>query len=160
LLLAPENLVRNIQVHLQTPVLLFVAAVAILAVLLCGSAPAWHMTRFKWVQALRDNGRSDTGSRARQSLRSALVVCEIAVAMLLLVSAGLLVTSLRRVEQVETGFDPHGLMSARVSLPRSAYGSDQKQAAFYTSALDQLKNIPGVTSAAIADSLPFSNEGG
>lgn len=160
LLLAPENLVRNIQVHLETPVLLFVAAVAIIAVLICGSAPAWQMTRFKWMQVLRDNGRSDTGSRARQRLRSALVVCEIAVAMLLLVSAGLLVTSLRKVEQVETGFDPQGLMSARVSLPRSVYSTDEKQAAFYTALFDQIKNIPGATDAAIADSLPFSNEGG
>jgi predicted permease len=160
LLLAPENLVRNIQVQLQTPVLLFVAAVVLMAVLICGSAPAWQMARFKWIQTLRDSGRSDTGSRARQRLRSGLVVCEIAVAMLLLVSAGLLVTSLKRVEQVETGFDPHGLMSARVSLPKTVYGSDEKQAAFYATALDQLKNIPGVTSAAIADSLPFTNQGG
>ncbi|HWC19676.1 MAG TPA: ABC transporter permease, partial [Terriglobales bacterium] len=160
LLLAPENLVRNLRVQLQTPVLLFVAAVVLIAVLLCGSAPAWQMTRFKWIQALRDSGRSDTGSRARQRLRSALVICEIAVAMLLLVSSGLLVTSLRRVEQVETGFDPRGLMSGRISLPRTVYGSDEKQAAFYTAALDQLKNTPGVSSAAFADSLPFTNQGG
>jgi predicted permease len=160
LLLAPANLVRNIQVQLQTPVLLFVAGVVLLAVLLCGSAPAWQMTRFKWVKALRESGRSDSSSRGRQRVRSALVICEIAVAMLLLVSAGLLVSSLKKVEQVETGFDPHGLMSARVSLPRSIYGSDGKQAAFYTAALDQLKGIPGVTDAAIADSLPFTNQGG
>src|SRR5689334_7861398 len=88
LLLAPESLVRNIQVQLQTPVLLFVAGMVLLAVLLCGSAPAWQMTRLKWIQVLRDSGRSDMGSRARQRLRSALVVCEIAVAMLLLVSSG------------------------------------------------------------------------
>jgi len=160
LLLAPESLVRNIQVQLQTPVLLFVSGVVLLSVLLCGSAPAWQMTRFKWIQALRDSGRSDTGSQTRHRLRSGLVVCEIAVAMLLLVSAGLLVTSLRKVEQVETGFDPRGLMSARVSLPKSAYGSDEKQAAFYNAALDQLKSIPGVTNAAFTDSLPFVDQGG
>ena len=160
LLLAPESLVRNIQVQLQTPVLLFVSAVVLLCVLLCGSAPAWQMTRFKWIQALRDSGRSDTGSQTRHRLRSGLVVCEIAVAMLLLVSAGLLVTSLRRVEQVETGFDPRGLMSARISLPKTVYSSDEQQAAFYRAALDQLKSIPGVTSAAFTDSLPFVDQGG
>ena len=160
LLLAPENLVRNIEVQLETPVLLFVAGIVLFAVLGCGSAPAWQMTRFKWIKSLRDSGRSDMGSRARQRLRSALVVCEIAVAMLLLVSAGLLVTSLKKVEQVETGFDPQGLMSGRVSLPRTVYGSDEKQAAFYAAALDQLKNIPGLTGAALADSLPFTNQGG
>jgi len=132
----------------------------LLAVLLCGSAPAWQMTRFKWVQALRESGRSDNASRARQRLRSGLVVCEIAVAMLLLVSAGLLVSSLKRVEQVETGFDPHGLMSGRVSLPQSVYSSDEKKAAFYAAALDQLRNIPGVTDAACSDALPFTGQGG
>ena len=160
LLLAPESLVRNIQVQLQTPVLAFVAGIVLIAVLLCGSAPAWQMTRFKWVQALREGGRSESSSRARQRLRSGLVICEIAVAMLLLVSAGLLVTSLKKVEQVETGFDPTGLMAARVSLPRSIYSSDQKQSAFYAAAYDQLKNVPGVTGAALADSLPFDGNGG
>lgn len=160
LLLAPENLVRNIQVQLQTPVLLFVSGIVLLAVLLCGSAPAWQMTRFKWVQALRESGRSDSASHVRQRLRSGLVVCEIAVAMLLLVSSGLLVTSLKKVQQVETGFDPYGVMSGRVSLPRSIYSSDEKQAAFYAAALDQLKSVPGVTDAAWADALPFDGQGG
>jgi len=160
LLLAPENLVRNIQVQLQTPVLLFVGGIVLLAVLLCGSAPAWQMTRFKWVPALREGGRSDGASRARQRLRSALVVCEIAVAMLLLVSSGLLVSSLKKVQQVQTGFDPHGVMSGRVSLPRSVYSSDDKRAAFYAATLDQLRNAPGVTDAAWASSLPFDGQGG
>ena len=160
LLLAPENLVRNIQVQLQTPVLLFVSGVVLLTVLLCGSAPAWQMTRFKWVQALRESGRSNNASRARQRLRSSLVICEIAVAMLLLVSAGLLVSSLKKVEQVETGFDPHGLMTGRVSLPQSLYSSDEKKSAFYAAALDQLRNIPGVTDAAWSDALPFTGQGG
>jgi predicted permease len=160
LLLAPENLVRNIHVQLQTPVLLFVSAIVLLAVLLCGSAPAWQLTRFKWVQALREGSRSDNASRARQRLRSGLVVCEIAVAMLLLVSAGLLVSSLKKVEQVETGFDPRGVMSGRVSLPQSVYPSDEKKAAFYAAALDQLRNVHGVTDAAWADALPFDGQGG
>jgi len=160
LLLAPENLVRNLQVQLQTPVLLFVGGIVLLAVLLCGSAPAWQMTRFKWVQALREGGRSDSGSRGRQRLRSGLVVCEIAVAMILLVSSGLLVSSLKKVQQVQTGFEPHGVMSGRVSLPRSVYSTDDKKAAFYAAALDQLKNVPGVTDAAWSDSLPFDGQGG
>ena len=160
LLLAPQSLVRNIQVQLETPVLAFIAAVVFVAILLCGSAPAWQMTRFKWVQALREGGRSDSSGHGRQRLRSILVISEIAVAMLLLVSAGLLVTSLKKVELVETGFDPSGLMTARVSLPRSLYPKDEKQAAFYAAAFDQLRNIPGVTGAALADSLPFDGQGG
>lgn len=160
LLLAPEDLVRNLQIQLQTPVLLFVCLVVLACVLVCGAAPAWQMTRVKWVQCLRDGGRGDTAGQGKQRLRSALVICEIAVAMLLLVSAGLLLTSLRRVEQVQTGFDPSGLMSGRVSLPKATYISNEKQAAFYTAALDQLKSLPGIRDAAFADSLPFDNQGG
>ena len=160
LLLAPESLVRNIEVQLQSQVLFFVAGIVLLVVLLCGSAPAWQMTRFKWVQALREGGRSESSSRARQRLRSGLVICEIAVAMLLLVSAGLLVTSLKKVELVETGFNPNGLMTARVALPKSIYGTNEKQAAFFAAAFDQLKNISGVSSAALSSSLPFDGQGG
>ncbi|MBV9148116.1 MAG: ABC transporter permease [Acidobacteria bacterium] len=160
LLLAPQSLVRNLEVHLQAPVLAFVAAIVIVAVILCGSAPAWQMTRFRWVQALREGGRSDNTSQARQRLRAGLVVCEIAVAMLLLVSAGLLVSSLKKVEQVSTGFDPSGVMTARVSLPRTIYGTDEKKAAFFAGLLDQLRNIPGASNATIADSIPFDGQGG
>jgi predicted permease len=152
--------VRNLQVQLQMPVLLFVTAVVLIVVLLCGSAPAWQVTRFKWMQAVREGGRSESASRGRARLRSGLVVCEIAVAMLLLVSAGLLVTSLKKVEQVETGFDPSGLACARITLPQSIYSTDAKQEAFWAATFDQLKNIPGVTSAAMSDGLPFSGQGG
>ncbi len=160
LLLAPESLVRNINVQLQIPVLFFIAAIAALCAVLCGGAPAWQTTRIKWMQTIRDSGRSETSGTAQQNLRSGLVVCEIAMAMLLLVSAGLLLQSLKHVERVQTGFDAQGLMSAQISLPRSVYKTDEQRAAFFTAVEQQLKTIPGITDAALTDTLPFTGNGG
>jgi len=160
LLLAPTTLSSNIAIHVGWPILGFVIAVGAACVLFCGVAPAWQMTHSRWFQSLQESGRSETSSRGRQRLRSALVVTEIAVAMLLLVGAGLLVRSLLQVQQLETGFRPQGLMSASLSLPRTIYASDEKQAAFFTALEDQLKNLPGVSSAAVAEALPFDNNGG
>jgi predicted permease len=160
LLLAPDSLSRNLTIHVGWPILGFVVVVGAACVFFCGVAPAWQMTHSRWFQTLQEGGRSETSSRGRQRLRSALVVTEIAVAMLLLVGAGLLVRSLQQVQQLETGFNPRGLMSATVSLPPTIYKTDEPRAAFFASAEEQLKNLPGVKSAAFADALPFDNNGG
>ncbi len=160
LLLAPPSLAANISVHIGGRVLSYVLAIGILSVILCGTAPAWHMTHSRWFQILQEGGRSGTTGSVRQRLRSALVIAEIAMAMLLLVGAGLLLRSLQQVAQLNTGFNPHGLMSAAVSLPKTVYKDDAQQVAFYTALEEQLKNIPGVAAAGIADALPFSNNGG
>jgi predicted permease len=89
-----------------------------------------------------------------------LVIAEIAMAMVLLLVSGLLVRSLEKLEQVRTGFDPSGLMSAELSLPATTYKSDEQQAAFYRALEERLSQIPGVTHAAITDALPFTNAGG
>jgi predicted permease len=160
LFLAPEALAENLAVHLGGSVLWFVAGAGVFCVLFCGTAPAWHITHTRWFQSLQEAGRSGGSSVARQRLRSALVVGEIALAMLLLVGAGLLLRSLKQVEQLNTGFDAHGVMSGALSLPPSVYKSDEQQSAFYAAAEQELKNIPGVANAAFADALPFSNNGG
>ena len=160
LLLAPEALAINLVVPLGGTVLRFVAASGVLCVLLCGIAPAWHITHTRWFQSLQEAGRSGGTGHARQRLRSALVVGEIALAMLLLVGAGLLLRSLKQVEQLNAGFDPHGVMSGALSLPPTVYKSNEQQSVFYAAAEQELKNIPGVVNAAFADALPFSNNGG
>jgi len=160
LLLAPSNLARNITVHTGWPVLIFLAVVGTGCVFFCGVAPAWQMTHVRWFQTLQEGGRSETSGRGRQRLRSALVVSEIAVAMLLLVGAGLLVRSLQQVEELATGFNPDGLMSASVSLPPTVYKDDESRASFFTAAEQQMKSLPRVSNAALADALPFTNDGG
>ncbi len=158
--LAPPSVSGNISAHMNGSVLTFVAAIGVLCALLCGTAPSWHMTHTRWFQALQEGGRSDTASPARQRLRSSLVVVEIAIAMLLLFGAGLLVRSLQQLEKVQTGFDPHGLMTGAITLPTSIYKSDEQQVNFFNALEDQLKNVPGAQRVAIVDALPFSNNGG
>ena len=160
LMLAPENLVKNLHVQISTPVLLYVIAAGVVCAILCGVGPAYQMTHIRWFQSLQESGRSETSSKGRQRLRSAMVIGEIALAMLLLVASGLLVRSLRQLEHVEVGFEPQGLMSASLTLPRDIYKSDEQQAVFAQALATQLKNQAGVTGAALVDALPFSANGG
>jgi predicted permease len=160
LLLAPADLMLNISVRMGGTVILFLIALTSFSALLCGVAPAWQLTRGNWFQALQEGGRSEGASRGRQRFRSGLVIAEIAMAMVLLLASGLLVRSLEKLEQVKTGFDPSGLMSAEVSLPATTYKSEEQQAAFYRALEERLREIPGVTHAAITNALPFTNSGG
>ncbi|HEX4426683.1 MAG TPA: ABC transporter permease [Terriglobales bacterium] len=160
LFLAPDSLVLNVVVHNNLQVLLFALLAGVICVLLCGVAPAWQMTHARWFQALQEGGRSETSSRARQRLRSLLVIGEIGLAMLLLVGAGLLLRSMQQLEQVQTGFNPRGLISAQMSLPPTVYKTDEQKVAFFAAAEDQLNNIPGATVAAFTDTLPFTAGGG
>ncbi len=181
----PTLLGTQIQPSFRGPVLLFVTVVAVLCSLLCGVVPAWHRTRPGWFNALQEGGRSGTGSPMHQRARSSLVVAQIALSLLLLAGAGLLLSSLKALEQVETGFQPEGVLTASFSLPPSVYGpappvssasvskeeaakqeaaaqaaSDAKVAAFYSALQERLHSIPGVNSTALADSVPFDNQGG
>jgi putative ABC transport system permease protein len=157
---APSSLMLNITVHMGKTVLLFATATATACALFCGLAPSWHLTHVHWFQALQEGGRSETSSRGRQRLRSGLVIAEIAMAMVLLLAAGLLVRSLQKLQEVKTGFDPHGLMSAELTLPQATYKNDEQQSAFFSALEQQLNAIPGVSHAAIANALPFSGAGG
>ena len=160
MLFAPTALMQNIQTHVDSSVLIFAVIIGTVCVLVCTVAPAWHATHGHWFQTLQEGGRSETSSPTRQRVRSALVVGEIGLAMLLLSGAGLLLRSMERLQRVQTGFDPEGLISARLSLPESTYKTDEQQAAFYTALEQQLTSLPGVSGATITNALPFSNAGG
>ncbi len=156
----PPNLANYLHLSFTGPVLFFVVIVAAVCSLLCGVVPAWHRTQPGWFGALHESGRSGTAGRAGQRARSFLVIAQVALSLLLLAGAGLLFSSLKALETVETGFQAYGVASASFSLPKSVYDKDEKQAAFLTALEDRLRAIPGVQSAALVDSLPFSNNGG
>ncbi len=156
----PSILGSQIQASFSGPVLIFVTAIAALCSVLCGVAPAWNRSQPGWFNALQESGRSGTSGVTSQRARSTLVVVQIALSLLLIVGAGLLLSSLRALEKVETGFDPEDLLSARLSLPPTVYRNEEKQAAFYSALQQRLAAIPGVKDAALADALPFSDNGG
>lgn len=160
LLLAPVAIARNIDVHLNMNVMLFASAVSVAAVLLCGSAPALYVAGSDFMSSLRQGNRSGTSGRSSNRLRSLLVVGEITIAMFLLVCSGLLFRSLRAVERLTPGFNPRGVMTASVVLPRSLYDTDVRKAAFWQAAEQNLKSIPAVSSAALVSDLPFGGDQG
>ncbi len=156
----PRMLSAQINPSFRGPVLLFVVIVAVLCSLFCGVVPAWHRTRAGWFNALQEGRRSETTSKGSQRARSSLVVTQIALSLLLLAGAGLMLSSLQAVQRVELGFDASNLLSCSISLPPTVYDKDEKQATFYSSLQERLRGIPGVSSVAIADTVPFSNNGG
>jgi predicted permease len=160
LALAPEGLPVAVGLRMDASVLAFTALAAIAAGILFGVAPAWQISRLDRYQLLKEGGRANTGGLGRQHLRASLVIGEVALALVLLVGAGLFLRSLAALEDVNPGFQPSGVIAAGLSLPPARYADDGKRIAFYRAVLGNLTALPGVTSAAAALSVPFSGDGG
>jgi putative ABC transport system permease protein len=153
--LAPESAVAGLQPHLDWFVLLFAMIATLGAGLLFGLAPAWQSCRVDPYDALKSGGR--TGSAARQRLRSGLVVAEAALALVLLVMAGLFLRSFARLQAVNPGFDPQGVMTASYSLPPD-YRAPEKQMAFARNVVEHLRGANGVIAASMGRPIPFNND--
>jgi predicted permease len=118
-------------------------------------APALRATRTNLQSVLREGGRTSSGSGPRDRLRSVLVVGEIAVALVLVVGAGLFIRSSQQVQRVPLGFDPAGVTMARLNLPQERYGEPGVAAATFTRLLEELRAQPGVASAAFSTRAPL-----
>jgi putative ABC transport system permease protein len=140
--------------------LLFTALLAGASAIVFGAAPAWQIAFLDPQQNLKQGRGMTDGSRGRHLFRSGLVVAELALALVLLASAGVFVKSLSKLKDVDVGFRPHGLMTAALALPERQYDTPAKQIAFLNSALDRLSNSPGVESVAAGVPVPFSGFGG
>src|SRR5206468_12442956 len=104
---------------------------------------------------LREEGRGGTAGRGARTLRRALVVAQVAFAFVLLVGAGLLFASFRQVLAVQPGFNPDGVLTASIGLPRSRYADDKALIAFTHESLRSLRALPGVSAAGATTSIPF-----
>jgi predicted permease len=156
LLAAPSDMATGMHFPLDGYVLLFTAAVGLLAVLIIGSVPAWHLAHIDPNHVLRESGRSSTGGRVRQQLRSILVIGELALGLVLLAGTGLLLKSLGRISEVNPGFQPHGVITAALSLPKTRYETPEKQMFFFRNTLDRLSHEPGITSVGAGYPIPFT----
>lgn len=157
--LAPQQ-ESGVIIQTDPYVLLFAVIVGLLSAILFGIAPAWQASGTSHFGALKEGGRSGTPGTSQQRLRAGLVAVEVAMALVLLVGAGLFLKSLARIQQVVPGFDPHGVITAALTLPDSQYKDQQKQIGFYRDVTERLASLPGVTSAAATYPLPFSGSGG
>ncbi len=160
LALAPQGLPLAVSVRLDAPVLAFAVAIAMVAGVIFGVAPAWQISRLNQFELLKEGGRANSAGRGRQQLRSSLVVVEVALALVLLVGAGLFLRSLAALEDVNPGFQPSGLITGGLSLPRGRYDTGPKQLAFYRAVLNNMATAPGVTAVAAGTPLPFSGNAG
>jgi predicted permease len=130
-------------------------AVSIVTGLLFGLAPALSLSRHDLVEAFKDDGTRSAGSRRSGWLRKVLVVAEVALCMLLLLGAGLLIQTFVRMRAIDPGFDPHGLLTARMSLQGERYGTSADLNRFFDEALERIRRIPGVQSASIVNCVPI-----
>jgi putative ABC transport system permease protein len=137
-------------------VLAFTTLVAVVTGLLFGVVPAIQAARPNLNETLRDAGaRGSSAGRARQRLRSSLVVGEVALSLVLLVGATLMIRSFLGLQSVKPGFDPSNLLTMRVTLLGPSYDSSYKRFAFWDHFLTQLNERPGVMSAAITNNIPL-----
>jgi putative ABC transport system permease protein len=154
--MAPTNLLRSSAIGLDTSVLLFALGVSAVVGVLFGLAPALDAARKDLAGALKEGGRSSQEASGRQGLRSALVISEIALAIVLLICSGLLLRSFGKLLEVKPGFDPANVLTAQVSLPRTKYTDEAKVASFSDALLARVSSLPGVLHAAMAAQPPLT----
>lgn len=149
----PADLPGVAEVGLDGPALAVALGLGLLTSVLCGVLPAWRHSRPDVGDVLKESGRSHSG-RKGQWVRSGFVVAEIALAFVLLVTAGLLTKSLHELQSVDRGFDPEGVLSARLSLSSTKYDSPEKIHLFFDELRRKLENLPGVVSVGAVNELP------
>jgi putative ABC transport system permease protein len=151
---SPDSIPRVTEVGIDPQVMLFTLAVSIVTGLLFGLAPMMHLTIHSMNTALREGGERATAGSARHRLRRLLVVSEIAMAVVLVICAGLMLRSFASLQDVDPGFESEGLMTFRLFLPPASYPDPQSQMTFYNQLVERLEAAPGVTAATAMNGLP------
>jgi putative ABC transport system permease protein len=154
--LSPDSIPRLGQVRLDGSVLAFTVLVSVLTGVIFGLVPAWQLTKSDFNQTLKEGGRSSTDGSHHNRLRNFLVIAETAISMILLVGAGLLITSYLRLQRVDPGFNPHQLLTFSFELSEAKYPYAQR-INFYRQFLTRLQATPGIRSAASILPLPLSD---
>ncbi len=153
-----DQMPRVADIRVDTPVLFFTLGLAIVTGLIAGSLPAWRLSHANPNDALKQGGRSDADA-GNPVLRHTLVAAEVALALILMLGAGLLVRSLGRLRSVDPGFEPRNVLHAQLLLPSGKYSTDQSRVAFYVQAVERVRAIPGVEAAGAINVLPLTDGG-
>ena len=158
LAISPGNLPRAEQVGIDGRMLLFALGLSILTAIGFGLAPALKFSKPDLHEAIKEGGQGGDTRNIRQGLRGFLVIAQFALALILLIGAGLLIRSFARLLQVDPGFKPDKTIALQVHV-YDQYPSPQQQAAFFEQALDKISHLPGVRAAGAASAPPFIGEG-
>jgi putative ABC transport system permease protein len=155
--LAPSNVPRLVDVGLDGAVLAFAVGISVLTGIVFGLVPALQSVKGDLLSALKDGSRGASAGRARLKLRGVLMAAEVAIALVLLVGAGLLIRSFDKLTSVDLGVDPRNVTIGLVSLPERRYPDADRQHAVFAELLGRVKAIPGVTDAALATDPPVNS---
>jgi putative ABC transport system permease protein len=155
--LSADYLPRADEVRINATVFVFTLAVALLTGLLFGLAPALQSARLNLTEALKEGGKGAGGGTRRHRTLNLLVVGEVALAMVLLIGAGLLLNSFVRLQQVSSGFDEKNLLTARIDIP-NPYGQPEKKQRFFEQLQQRAAALPGVEAVGLVTELPLANQ--
>ena len=151
-----SGIVRMEEVRLSGSVLAFTAGLTVFTGLLFGFMPALRAYGMGIASGIREGAR---GTVSHRRLNSALVAVQFALSLVLLIGAGLLLKSFQRLESVDLGFNPENTLTMVATLPQSKYDSQEKALLFYNSAMEGLRNSPGIKAVGVTDNLPFGDNG-
>ena len=155
--LGADLIPRAAEIRIDPVALGFSLLATLVTGLAIGLLPALQASGVNVLEALKEAGRGSLGSGRR--LRASLLVVEVSLSLVLLIAAGLLLTSFARLQRVEPGFEPEGVFTAELALPQQRY-TGEKLAAFYEQLSQRLTTLPGATSAALTDRVPLTGGGG
>jgi predicted permease len=155
---AIEQIPRGYDIRIDGRTIAFTFALALGIGALIGALPLLGLRTLNLSQAVREEGRSGTTGRRARLVRRVLVTSQVALAFMLLAGAGLLVASFERVMAVNPGFDPQSVLTGMVNPPRARYTEDPALRTFANRVLERVRRVPGITNAALADSIPFGQD--
>jgi putative ABC transport system permease protein len=153
----PASIPRVAGATLDGRVLLFTALIALGTTLVFGLAPLVRLLRADLTDAMKEGSANSTVSGAHQRFRNALVVVELALAVVLLVGAGLMLRTLWSLQHIDLGFNPSGVLTMRISLPEASYRQPEQVVDFYSRLVARVRELPGVTAAGAARALPLGS---
>ena len=155
--LMPAGLLPEGSAALNIPVLLFAAAIVLLAAFVFGITPALHSSRTDVQSELKEGGRTSSADKAHSRVRGALAIAEAALAVVLLIGAGLMMKSLYRLLQVDPGFQPNQVLTMTLSLRPEQYSKEAAKLNFWEQLLQRVHELPGVESAAVSTNTPMTD---
>jgi len=156
--LSPAFLPRVDSIRIDARVLLFLIAVTALTGVVFGLAPAMHASAVNLTDTLKDGGRGGSDGNRRNRLRSFLVASEFALALILLIGAGLMVRSFFALQSIDPGFNPHGVLSMAVSVAGTQESEPHRRAIFYRQLIERVRTLPGVEAAGGINHLPLAGD--
>ena len=156
LALTPANLPRAGEVSLDASLFAFTVVISLMAAIATGLAPALSVTHGDLARQLNEASRGSTEGVHGKVLRTGLVIAEVALSLVLLAGGGVLLKSFSKVQSVDPGFDPHGVLAVRLSFPKNRYPHLGDVTRFYDALLPRVQALPGVSAAGVIQVLPLS----